>query len=130
VRYEEDPDTRFSEMPAFGRDGLLQRPEIAAAAHYVRFLAGLEHDAGAMEEGARVYAENCAACHGDDGLGLKDLGAPNLADAIWFYGDSLDEIAAQIGNPKHGVMPGWGDRLGDDVVKQLAVYVHGLGGGE
>lgn len=130
VRYEDDADTRYSEMPAFGRDGLLERAEIVAAAQYVRSLAGLEHDQAALEEGSRVYAENCAACHGDDGLGNKDLGAPNLADAIWFYGDSLEEIAAQIRLPKHGVMPAWGDRLGDATVKQLAVYVHGLGGGE
>lgn len=130
VRYEEDDDTRYSEMPAFGRDGLLSRAEILAAADYVRRLAGLEHDARILEEGARVYAENCAACHGDDGLGDREIGAPNLADAIWFYGDSRDEIVAQIGNPKHGVMPAWGERLGEAAVKQLAVYVHGLGGGE
>lgn len=130
VRYEEDDDTRYSEMPAFGRDQLLPREDVLASAHYVRSLSGLDHDQGALEDGARVYAENCAACHGEDGLGNKELGAPNLADALWLYGDSQQEIVSQVNNPKHGVMPGWGDRLGDALVKQLAVYVHGLGGGE
>ena len=130
VRYEADGDTRWSEMPAFGRDQLLPREDILAVAHYVRSLSGLEHDQGAMDEGARVYAENCAACHGDEGLGNTELGAPNLADALWLYGNSQQDIVSQVNNPKHGVMPAWGDRLGDAVVKQLAVYVHGLGGGE
>ncbi|MDF1791383.1 MAG: cytochrome-c oxidase, cbb3-type subunit III [Thalassobaculaceae bacterium] len=130
VRYEEDGDTRYSEMPAFGRDQLLPRADILAAAHYVRALSGLEHDQGAMDEGARVFAENCAACHGENGHGNKELGAPNLADALWLYGDTHQDIVSQINNPKHGVMPAWGDRLGDALVKQLAVYVHGLGGGE
>lgn len=128
VRYEEDPDTRYSEMPAFGE--ILPREDVLAVAHYVRSLSGLDHDQGAMETGTQVFAENCAACHGDDGLGMTDLGAPNLADALWLYGDSHQEIVSQVNNPKHGVMPAWGDRLGDAMVKQLAVYVHGLGGGE
>jgi cytochrome c oxidase cbb3-type subunit 3 len=130
VRYEADDDTRFSEMPAFGRDGLLEREDISATAHFVLKLAGQEHDADAATSGAVVYEEQCAACHGEQGLGDQELGAPNLADAIWFYGDTHGEIAAQIANPKHGVMPGWGERLGETAVKQLAVYVHGLGGGE
>lgn len=128
VRYEEDPDTRYSEMPAFGE--ILPRENVLAVAHYVRSLSGLDHDQGAMETGTQVFAENCAACHGDDGLGITDLGAPNLADALWLYGDSHQQIVSQVNNPKHGVMPAWGDRLGDAMVKQLAVYVHGLGGGE
>lgn len=130
VRYAADPDTRYSEMPAFGRDGLLPRDEIAATAHFVRSLSGLDHDAEAAATGAPIYADNCAACHGDTGLGNKELGAPNLADALWLYGNSQEEIVAQIQNPKQGVMPAWGERLGDATVKQLALYVHSLGGGE
>ena len=41
-----------------------------------------------------------------------------------------DWIAAQVRAPKHGVMPAWLPRLGDPTVKQLAVFVHSLGGGE
>ncbi|MEQ8396768.1 MAG: cytochrome-c oxidase, cbb3-type subunit III [Marinovum algicola] len=128
VRYDEDMDTRYSEMPAFGE--ILPREEVLAVAHYVRSLSGLDHDGTAMETGTRVYMENCSACHGDNGLGNTDLGAPNLADALWLYGSSHQELVSQINNPKHGAMPAWGERLGDALVKQLAVYVHGLGGGE
>lgn len=82
------------------------------------------------EAGATVYADNCASCHGEAGKGMRDLGAPNLTDAVWLYGNTVADIATQISAPKHGVMPAWGERLGDVTVKQLAVFVHSLGGGE
>jgi cytochrome c oxidase cbb3-type subunit 3 len=83
-----------------------------------------------VEPGAKVFAENCAACHGDDAKGNRELGAPDLTDAIWFYGSGEAAIAQQVRSPKHGVMPGWSARLGDTTVKELAVFVHSLGGGE
>lgn len=130
IRYEQDPESRFSEMPRFGVDGLLSREEISDVAWYVRQLSGQETDEAAAANGATVYADQCSFCHGDAGEGIKDLGAPNLADAIWLYGGSHEELVAQISNPQQGVMPGWADRLGETTVKKLAVYVHGLGGGE
>lgn len=130
IRFQWDEDTRSSEMPAFGADELLGKPQINDAAAYVRKLAKLEHDAEAATRGQTVYDENCAACHRATGAGNKEQGAPNLADAIWFYGQSKDEIVAQIAAPKHGVMPGWVKRLDDATLKKLTVYVHSLGGGE
>lgn len=130
VRFDGDDDTRYSEMPAFGRDELLNHDQILATAHYVRQLAGLEHDAARAAEGAPVFVENCAVCHQESGVGDREQGAPNLADAIWHYGDSLDAIARQISRPRHGVMPGWQGRLDDVTLKQLTIYVHSLGGGE
>ena len=62
--------------------------------------------------------------------GNREFGAPDLTDAIWLYGSGEAAIAAQVRAPKHGVMPAWGARLGDTTVKELAVYVHSLGGGE
>lgn len=130
IRYGADDETRFSEMPAFGRDGILDRGQIADIAWYVRQLSNQEADAAGAERGAPLYADNCAACHGETGEGVRELGAPRLNDAIWLYGSSHAEIASQIAVPRHGVMPGWGDRLGEATVKELAVYVHSLGGGE
>ena len=130
IRYAGDDDTRFSEMPAFGRDEYINRQQIRESAHYVRKLAGLEHDAALATAGQTVYADNCEACHKADGSGDKEQGAPNLADAIWHYGSSVDEITAQIHTPKHGVMPGWEGRLDEVTLKQLTVFVHSLGGGE
>ncbi|MEI5682036.1 MULTISPECIES: cytochrome-c oxidase, cbb3-type subunit III [unclassified Mesorhizobium] len=128
VRFSADPDTRFSEMPAF-RD-ILDRDQIAQVSAFVASLSGTGEAAALVEPGRKVFAENCAACHGDSAKGNPELGAPDLTDAIWLYGSSQSAIAAQVGSPKHGVMPAWGARLGDAKVKELAVYIHSLGGGE
>jgi cytochrome c oxidase cbb3-type subunit 3 len=129
ARDSNDPDTHFNLMPNFGTDGLLTRPQIASVAAYVASLSGIA-GGKATPEGAQIFADNCAACHGPDGKGLQELGGPDLADKIWLYQGTLDAITAQITHPRQGTMPAWGNRLGDATVKELAVYVHGLGGGK
>jgi cytochrome c oxidase cbb3-type subunit 3 len=128
VRDKIDPETRVSEMPTFA--GMLSPIEVARTAAYVRTLSGLESGPEKAAAGAPLYADNCAACHGPGGEGGHEVGAPSLADAIWLYGSGEAEIAQQIQAPKHGVMPAWTHRLGDDTVKKLAVFVHSLGGAE
>ncbi|WP_051630879.1 cytochrome-c oxidase, cbb3-type subunit III [Afifella pfennigii] len=130
VRYDQDPDTRISEMPAFGRDGLLDDDQIAAITQFVLSLSGQEHDAAVAETGSQLYVDNCAVCHGESGEGQPMLGAPALNDAVWLYSSEPEVIASQIYNPKHGVMPAWTGRLDEVTIKQLAIYVHGLGGGQ
>ena len=128
IRYEDDGDTRFSEMPAFGA-GILNREEIFEVAGYVASLAGIESVYPVTEEGATLFADNCASCHGPDGGGIQDVGAPPLNNAIWLYEKGADAVVAQVTAPRHGVMPAWQAKLGDVAVKELTVYVHGLGGG-
>lgn len=128
VRFAPDEATRISEMPAF-RD-VLEPAEIAQVSAYAASLSGMDFDATLAEPGREVFAQNCAACHETDGRGNRELGAPDLTDVIGLYVHSPADIARQIRAPKHGVMPGWADRLGDETVKELAVYVHSLGGGE
>ncbi|MCR9256785.1 MAG: cytochrome-c oxidase, cbb3-type subunit III [Alphaproteobacteria bacterium] len=130
IRYDGNDETRWSEMPAFGRDGLLESDQIANVTDYIMQISGQEFDAAGAAAGEEVYLDNCAACHGDDGTGDIYSGAPNLVDAIWLYGGSRDLVYEQIVNPKHGVMPAWGHRLDPVTVKQLTIYVHALGGGE
>lgn len=120
-------ETRDSAMPAFGKDGILKPAEIGAAADFVLSLSG---KGSATPQDEAVFTRNCASCHGETGSGNRAMGAPNLADAIWLYGGDKDSIVRQVSSPRHGVMPAWSDRLPDDVIKQLAVYVHSLGGGE
>lgn len=130
IRNQEDEDARDSLMPAFGADEILEREQINAVSEYVLKISNQEHDAALAETGAPIFAENCTSCHGENGKGGRDFGAPNLADAISLYGNNRPLIRAQILQPKHGVMPPWVERLGEASVKQLAVYVHSLGGGE
>ena len=116
-------------MPAFGRDGMLKREEISHAADYVRSLSGLPTDKGAnLAAGAKIYAENCAACHGDKGQGSQELGAPNLSDKIWLFGSEKANVVEGLMNGRGGVMPTWHGRLDDTTIKARTLYVHSLGG--
>ena len=125
------PKTHESAMLAFGKEGVLKPEQIVTVANYVRSLSGLPtapgYDAAA---GAKIFADNCAACHGDKGQGNQELGAPNLTDKIWLYGSDEATIIETITNGRSGVMPAWVDRLDPSTIKVLAVYVHSLGGGK
>jgi len=121
--------SRVNEMPKFGVDQLLTADQIDAVTDYVLSLsAGV--GATATGNGRASFAENCAACHGEAGRGMTEVGGPNLADGIWLYGGSREAVRAQISNPKHGVMPAWTARLDDVALKMVSVYVHALGGGK
>lgn len=119
------------QMLAFGRDGVLKREEIVTVANYVRALSGLAtapgYDAAA---GKKIFAENCVSCHGEDGKGNQEVGAPNLADQIWLYGSDEATVIETITNGRAGVMPAWTGRLDPVTIKALTVYVHSLGGGK
>ena len=128
IRYDGDDDTHYSEMPAFG--DMLEPEQINQVAAYVVSLSDTPSDPSLVAPGKVVYEENCAACHGDNAEGLTDFGAPRLSDGIWLKASTEAEIVSQIRNPKHGVMPAWVDRLGEPTIKQLAVFVHTLGGGQ
>ena len=128
IRFTSDPDTRQSEMPAFA--DIITADQIAQVSAFVASLSGKVGDASLVTPGAKVFADNCVACHGANAKGNKEFGAPDLTDAIWLYGSGETAIAEQVRAPKHGVMPAWLGRLGDTKVKELAVYVHSLGGGE
>ena len=117
-------------MPAFGADEVLEREEIDQVTQYVLKVSNQEHDAAAAALGEELFVDNCAACHGENAAGDRELGAPNLADAISLYGNTEELITKQIIQPQHGVMPSWSTRLSDETIKQLAIYVHNLGGGE
>ncbi|MCY0095747.1 cytochrome-c oxidase, cbb3-type subunit III [Hoeflea ulvae] len=127
IRFDADDDTHYSEMPAFA--DMLEPDQINQVAAYVVSLSDTPSDAALVAPGEQIYVDNCAACHGDEAEGIVDFGAPRLSDGIWLKGSTEAQIVAQIRSPKHGVMPAWVDRLGEPTVKQLAVYVHTLGGG-
>lgn len=129
IRNEEDPDARYSEMPAFG--DILEKEQIVQVANYVMTLSGrTPPDAAAAEAGEQVFLDNCAACHQEDGTGDRFQGAPNLSDAIWLYGGDYDTIVETVTNSRYGVMPSWNTRLSEAEIRAVTAYVHQLGGGE
>ena len=125
IRWEAADQTRANYMPAF--EGVLDQGQITAVTRHVLSLSGKAQPNAA---GAAIYADNCAACHGADGAGMTEMGAPALNDAIWLYGGTEAAVSKQILAPRHGVMPGWKDRLDPVTIKMLAAYVHSRGGGQ
>ena len=128
IRNEDDPDARWSQMPAFGE--MLEQQEISQVVNYVMSLSGEPQDASMVEAGETVFLDNCAACHMDDGTGDRWQGAPNLTDAIWLYGGDYETLMETVTYSRFGVMPPWTDRLSEAEIRAVATYVHGLGGGE
>jgi len=124
------PEARDSAMPAFLKDQLLTPPEINDAAEYVLALSGQTSDAAAARRGAKIFATQCASCHGPTGKGNMEFGAPNLTDSIWLYGGDKATITRTIAYSRRGVMPAWETRLDPVTIKQLAIFVHALGGGK
>lgn len=124
VRNETDGEARWSEMPAFGE--LLAPDEVATLVNFLPNLATADWESA----GGVLFADNCAACHGERGLGDREQGAPNLADAIWLYGGDPESLTRTITYSRFGVMPAWGQRLNEADVRAVSAYVHSLGGGE
>ncbi len=131
IRWDADKATRSGAMPAFGKDGTLKADEVKSVAQYTRSLSGLPNEGGAdLAKGKKIFADNCAACHGDAGKGMPEVGAPNLTDKIWLYGSDTASVENRINVGGGGVMPAWADRLDANTIKALTVYVHSLGGGK
>lgn len=138
IRVQGNLDTRISQMPAFGQDKLLKREEIDAVVDYVRNLSGHapegrhsgEHNPVAtLQMGQQIFQQQCASCHGSDAKGDQEFGAPNLTDAIWLYGGEREDVFRTVYYARAGMMPAWEGRLDENTIKQLAVYIHELGGG-
>jgi cytochrome c oxidase cbb3-type subunit III len=126
-----DAKAHEGQMLAFGRDGILKQGEIVTVANYVRSLSGLSTAAGFdAAAGKKIFAANCVSCHGEDGKGNQEFGAPNLTDKIWLYGSDEATIVETITNGRAGVMPAWSGRLDPVTIKALTVFVHSLGGGK
>jgi cytochrome c oxidase cbb3-type subunit 3 len=86
----------------------------------------LAKDPEAVEIGSRLFAINCAQCHGSDAQGGR--GYPNLTDDDWLYGGSPEKIVETITHGRVGNMPPMGTVLGDQGVENLTQYVLGLSG--
>ena len=130
IRHLADENTRYSEMPAYGKQGFLTGDQIDDVTEYVLNLSGRAEDQEAVTRGAVTFQSQCAACHSAAGTGDRAQGAPNLTDAIWLFGSERQEIYDSIYFARNAHMPAWEGRLDDASIKALAVYVHSLSGGE
>lgn len=115
---------RIGVMPALG--AMLGEAGVRDAAHYVRSLSGLSHEAAAATRGKVRFATICAGCHGPEGKGNGLIGAPNLTDKTWLHGSSEAAIVATIAKGRTDVMPAHKDFLGEARSHVIAAYVYGL----
>ncbi|KAA2213998.1 cytochrome-c oxidase, cbb3-type subunit III [Teichococcus oryzae] len=128
IRAPDDENTRMNQMPRFLADGMLTQAQVNDVAEHVLSLSGRAGNAVAAGRGAAVFAENCAACHGEQGQGNQEMGAPALNDAIWLYGGDKAAVVRSVSFSRAGVMPAWATRLDPATIRMLVVYLHALGG--
>lgn len=121
-------DTRVSQMMAFGRDGILTPAQVSDVVAYVLSLSGNAGDTARVDAGKEVFADNCVACHGDEGKGNQDVGAPDLTDNFWIYGGDVTSVYTSVYSGRQGHMPHWDTRLSPLQLKLLTLYVYTLDG--
>ncbi|WP_144393652.1 cytochrome-c oxidase, cbb3-type subunit III [Pleionea sediminis] len=109
-------------MPGFGEQ--LNEEQITFVTSYVTSLSGRDAPEKEVAEGKELYQMNCVACHGADGKGNQQLGAPNLTDSTWLYGGSRKVIARTIRNGRQGNMPAHQEILGDAKLHLVAAWVY------
>jgi cytochrome c oxidase cbb3-type subunit 3 len=134
-QYGACPDTRYSHMPAYGKEGTFNSAQIADLAEYVLQLSKQSADAAAAGRGKQLYAQGCGECHAADGFGYGPYGGPNLTDDVWLFGGSRAAIINTITNGPGphgdgGYCPPWARKLDAVTIRALAVYIHGKASGD
>lgn len=114
-------DGRGGAMPAMGPS--LGNQGVNEAAAYVLSLTGVQSPEGWAEAGKARFETLCVACHGADGRGNTTVGAPDLTDRVWLYGNDFQAVATTIREGRSGSMPGWRQRLGVDQSRLVASWV-------
>lgn len=135
----------LASMPAYGTEKPyslyavepLSPGEIDKLASYLQDLgrlggaSGQEPDqsmSATLIEGSKLYAsKGCWDCHGADARGDTAIGAPNLRDHIWLYGDgSRQSIAHSLTFGRHGQMPAFEKTLSPVQARTVAIYAWSL----
>ncbi|MDQ2701240.1 MAG: cytochrome-c oxidase, cbb3-type subunit III [Pseudomonadota bacterium] len=117
-------------MPAWGPvlAGMGGENAVDYVAAYVRALhdPALARNNYMAAQGKALYDGVCIACHGSDGKGNTELGAPDLTDDYWLYGDSSESLRKTITEGRHGSMPAHGELLGETRSRLVAAWVWSL----
>jgi cytochrome c oxidase cbb3-type subunit 3 len=78
-------------------------------------------DAKSVEDGGKLYAKNCVACHGDKGQGGV---GPNLTDEFWLHGGAPKNIFHTLteGVPEKGMIS-WKKTLNPIQIQHVLSYL-------
>jgi cytochrome c oxidase cbb3-type subunit III len=120
-------DGRNGVMPPLG--SVLGEEGVSEVTGYVLSLSGVQAPADWVTKGKARFDALCVACHGADARGNPALGAPNLTDTTWLYGNDFARVAETVRNGRNGVMPGWRSRLSEDQLRMVAAWVLAKGNG-
>jgi cytochrome c oxidase cbb3-type subunit 3 len=126
-------------MPAFahpdpnGREKVspLSPAEIDDLVTFLFSIEGRPADPAAATRGALLYSDKgvCYDCHSRDAQGDQAIGAPNLADRIWLYGDgSRAAVFRSIAGGRQGACPAFGRQLTPALLRAVAVFVRDRAG--
>lgn len=116
------PDTRYSEMPAYGELGF-DDASLNNMVDYVLSLSGEDVNPFAVEAASSLWPV-CVECHGVDGTGYKPFGGPDLTDDIWLFGSAGSDIYDVLANGRTGVCPAWSEELDAATIKAIATYIY------
>ncbi len=121
-------DGREGVMPPWGQvlQGMGGDDAVVSIVAYVQSLSHPMADSYWAAKGKPIFEGICVACHGADGKGNQDLGAPDLTDNYWLYGDSNEDLRTSIVMGRHGAMPAHLQILGETRARLAAAYVWSL----
>lgn len=120
---------RQAAMPAW-ESALGGKPGVTAVAVYLQSMRGQKVDTSLANIGKNKYETICVSCHGVDGKGMQALGAPDLTDDYWLYGDTLAALEQSIGQGRNGQMPAHVPLVGETRARLAAAYVWSLSQGK
>ena len=141
IRAPDSRTWRLADMPGFAKPVPYEREkaikplspgDITDLIQFLHAIASKPSDATAATRGAAIFAGRggCWDCHANDAKGDPAIGAPNLADNIWLYGDGSDKwIFQSIAQGRAGQCPGWSSRLSPVKIRELSLYVYSLSHG-
>jgi cytochrome c oxidase cbb3-type subunit III len=116
------------DMPALGRTGQLTARDVRDVVEFVLKLSGQSHDATAVERGRAIFAGSgvCYDCHGGDGRGIPDYGAPALTGqgGAWLYGGDRDTLYKTVFDGRHGLCPAWIGKLSFVQIRALSLFLY------
>jgi cytochrome c oxidase cbb3-type subunit III len=122
-----NPKSRnIADMIGLGQRGMLTDGEVHNVVQFVRQISHQSYQAEAAAEGSRIFVGKgqCYDCHGSDGRGNSDYGAPDLTANIWSYGGDPQSLYKSIYFGRHGICPSWLGTLDLMQVRALAVYIY------
>jgi cytochrome c oxidase cbb3-type subunit III len=128
IRSGHSKSHNVTDMPAFGLTGRLSAAETRNLVQYLLQLKGRPHQPMAASEGRALYYDvgkaNCGDCHGEDGRGNSNYGAPDLTATAASDVAEARGLYDAIYSGQHRIMPAWIDVLSLEQIRALAIYVY------